>query len=325
MLLSHHAALILACALLLDAALGDPGWLWHRMAHPVVLMGRLIGWLDDALNHGAHDWIRRAAGVTAIALAIAIAGGAAMTLHFLFAQYSVGAAAEAVTVAILLAQRSLYAHVAAVEAALREGGLIAGREAVSQIVGRDPHALDDSGVCSAAIETLAENFSDGIVAPAFWYLIAGLPGIAIYKAVNTADSMIGHRTSRHEAFGWAAARLDDIVNLIPACLSGLLMIVAAAFTGHDIRRAWTAMLRDAPRHRSPNAGWPEAAMAGALGIAVGGPRAYAGRRVGAAWMNDGGCAALVPADIRRALRLFAAACAVQFVLVLGLALVAMYA
>lgn len=322
MLLSHHAALILACALLLDAALGDPGWIWRRAPHPVVLMGRLIGWLDDALNRGPRDWLRRAAGVVALALVIAITGGAAWTLHVLFAQHSVGVAAEAVTVAILLAQRSLYAHVAAVEAALREGGLTAGRESVSLIVGRDPNAVDESGVCSAAIETLAENFSDGIVAPAFWYLIAGLPGIAIYKAVNTADSMIGHRTPHHEAFGWAAARLDDLVNLIPARLSGLLMITAAIPTGGNVHRAWSAMLRYAPRHRSPNAGWPEAAMAGALGIAVGGPRSYAGQRVEAAWMNDGGRPALAPDDIGRALRLFLTACAVQFVLVLGLALVA---
>ena len=281
MLLSHHAALILACALLLDAALGDPGWLWRRAPHPVVLMGRLIGWLDETFNRGARDWLRRAAGVAALALLIAITGGVAMALHFLFAQYSVGAAAETVAVAILLAQRSLYDHVAAVEAALREGGLTAGRKSVSQIVGRDPNALGESGVCSAAIETLAENFSDGIVAPAFWYLIAGLPGIAVYKAINTADSMIGHRTSHHEAFGWAAARLDDLMNLIPARLSGLLTIAAAIPAGGNIRRAWTAMLRDAPRHSSPNAGWPEAAMAGALGIAVGGPRSYAGRRVSA--------------------------------------------
>jgi adenosylcobinamide-phosphate synthase len=323
MLLSHHAPLILACALLLDAAFGDPGWLWRRVPHPVVLMGRLIGWLDDALNRGPRDWLRRAAGVAALALAIAIVGGTALALHFLFAQHSVGVAAEAVTVAILLAQRSLYTHVAAVEAALREGGLAAARESVSQIVGRDPNALDESGVCSAAIETLAENFSDGIVAPAFWYLIAGLPGIAIYKAINTADSMIGHRTPQHEAFGWAAARLDDLANLIPARLSGLLTIAAAIPTGGDVRRAWTAMLRDGPRHRSPNAGWPEAAMAGALGIAIGGPRSYAGQRVEAAFMNEGARPALTRTDIRRALRLFLAACAVQFILVLGLGLVAM--
>jgi adenosylcobinamide-phosphate synthase len=324
MLLSHHAALILACALLLDAALGDPGWLWRRAPHPIVLMGRLIGWLDDALNRGARDWLRRAAGVAALALVITITGGVALALHFLFAQHSVGVTAEAVTAAILLAQRNLYDHVAAVESALREGGLIAGREAVSQIVGRDPNALDESGVCSAAIETLAENFSDGIVAPAFWYLIAGLPGIAIYKAVNTADSMIGHRTPHHEAFGWGAARLDDLANLIPARLSGLLTTIAAAIPARgNVRRAWTAMLRDAPRHRSPNAGWPEAAMAGALGIAIGGPRSYASQRLEAVRMNEGARPALTPADIRRALRLFLAACAVQFILVLGLALAAM--
>jgi adenosylcobinamide-phosphate synthase len=320
MLLNHNAALILTCALLIDAALGDPGWLWRRVPHPVVLIGRVIGWLDGALNRGPRDWLRRAAGVAALVLVIAITGGAALSLHFLFARHSVGLAAEAVIVAILLAQRSLYTYVAAVESALREGGLTAGRESVSQIVGRDPNALDESGVCSAAIETLAENFSDGIVAPAFWYLIAGLPGIAIYKAVNTADSMIGHRTPHHEAFGWAAARLDDLANLIPGRLSGLLIIAAAMPMGGNLRRAWTAMLRDAPRHRSPNAGWPEAAMAGALGIAIGGPRSYAGHRVEAARMNEGARPTLAPTDIRRALRLFLAACAAQFILVVGVGL-----
>ena len=148
------------------------------------------------------------------------------------------------------------------------------------MVGRDPNALDESGVCRAAIETTAENFSDGVVAPAFWYLVAGLPGIAIYKAVNTADSMIGHRTPRHEAFGWAAARLDDVVNFLPARLSGLLMSRRRRH-GRLCRRAWRVMLRDAHLHRSPNAGWPEAAMAGALGIAIAGPRVYAGQRVDA--------------------------------------------
>jgi adenosylcobinamide-phosphate synthase len=319
MLLSHQAALILAGALILDAVLGDPDWLWRRALHPVVLIGRLIGWLDWALNRGAAERTRRLAGIAAMLVLIASAGGAAVALHWLFAQHRLGAAAEILTVAILLAQRSLYDHVRRVYEALRAGGLDAGRKAVSMIVGRDPNALDETGICSAAIETTAENFSDGVVAPAFWYLVAGLPGIAVYKAINTADSMIGHRTPRHEAFGWAAARLDDVLNLLPARLSGLLMIIAAALAGGDVRRAWSAMLRDAPTHRSPNAGWPEAAMAGALGIAVGGPRSYHGKRVEAAWMNDGGRSALDPRDISRALRLFIAACAAQFLAVLGLA------
>jgi adenosylcobinamide-phosphate synthase len=197
--------------------------------------------------------------------------------------------------------------------------LPAAREAVSMIVGRDPEALDEAGVCRAAIETTAENFSDGVVAPAFWYLVAGLPGIAVYKAVNTADSMIGHRTSRHAAFGWAAARLDDLLNLIPARLAGLLIVTAAVLTGANARGAWSAMRRDARHHRSPNAGWPEAAMAGALGVALAGPRRYGGGPVEDAWMNAGGRTDARPEDIGAALRLFAAACAVQALIISGIA------
>jgi adenosylcobinamide-phosphate synthase len=318
MLLSHQAPVILISALALDAMLGDPDWLWRRAPHPVVLIGRLIGWLDRTLNRGTER-ARRLAGVAALLMLIALPGGSAALLHWALGQSTLGTAPEALIVAILIAQRSLYDHVHAVWRALSGGGLEAGRKAVSLIVGRDPQALDEAGVCSAAIETLAENFSDGVVAPAFWYLVAGLPGIVIYKAVNTADSMIGHRTPHHEAFGWASARLDDLMNLVPARLSGLLTIIAAAFTGGDTRRAASAMLRDAPLHRSPNAGWPEAAMAGAMGIAVGGPRCYHGQRVEAAWMNGGGRAALVPGDIGRCLQLFTAACAVQFAIVLAIA------
>lgn len=314
-LLAASPALILPFALAMDALLGDPDWLWRRVPHPVVIMGRLISWLDSRLNQGGS---RRVAGVAALVLLIGAAGGAAIGLQWLFAQHPLGIAAEALAVAILLAQRSLYDHVRRVYFAFGDGGLPAAREAVSMIVGRDPNALDEAGVCRAAIETTAENFSDGVVAPAFWYLIAGLPGIVIYKAVNTADSMIGHRTPRHEAFGWASARLDDGLNLIPARLSGLLIVLAAPLTGGDMRGAWGAMWRDATRHRSPNAGWPEAAMAGALGVALAGPRQYATGRVEDAWMNDGGRAEARPEDISRALRLFVAACVAHFVLASGI-------
>jgi adenosylcobinamide-phosphate synthase len=220
---------------------------------------------------------------------------------------------------MLLAQRSLFDHVRRVRDAFRDGGLPSARQAVSMIVGRNPDTLDEAGVCRAAIETTAENFSDGVTAPAFWYLIAGLPGIVIFKAVNTADSMIGHRTPRHEAFGWAAARLDDGLNIVPARLSGLILVVAAMLTGADARGAWRAMWRDAGRHRSPNAGWSEAAMGGALGLALAGPRQYASGLVEDVWMNAGCSPDARPGDIARALRLFAAACAVQIVIIAGLA------
>lgn len=208
----------------------------------------------------------------------------------------------------LLAQRSLYDHVARVADGLEQGGLVGGRKAVSMIVGRDPESLNEAGVARAAIESLAENFSDGVVAPAFWLGVGGLPGGALYKAINTADSMIGHKSPRHLAFGWAAARLDDLVNLPASRLTALLLTVAAALDRQaDAGTAWRAVRRDARRHRSPNAGWPEAAMAGALGLRLAGPRVYGAIRVEDGWMGDGRAEATA-ADIRRALTLYRRAC-----------------
>ncbi len=320
MLFEPHAASILMIALILDAVLGDPDWLWRRVNHPVVWMGRLIGFTDRSLNRdGERSEIRRLKGVAALILLVALMLGLGLALHRAFAAIPLGCAAEALVVSVLLAQRNLYDHVERVRTAF-SGGLTAARISVSKIVGRDPNALDEAGVCRGAIESLAENFSDGVVAPAFWYLLAGLPGLMLYKAVNTADSMIGHRSPRHAAFGWASARLDDLLNLIPARLAGLMVVLAALVTGRDARRALFAMLRDAPQHRSPNAGWPEAAMAGALGIALAGPRLYASGPVMDGWMNEGGRAAVRPGDIQRALRLFIAACAAQFLVIGAIAL-----
>jgi adenosylcobinamide-phosphate synthase len=304
-------ALLLPFALALDAVLGDPDRLWRRAPHPVELMGRFIGWLDRMMNRGT-DRGKRLAGVAALILLMAASGASGAVLSWLFAQHPVGPFFEVLTVSVLLAQRSLYDHVRRVYAAFGDGGLAAARQAVSKVVGRDPDALDESGVCRAAIETTAENFSDGVVAPAFWYLVAGLPGIAIYKAVNTADSMIGHRTPRYRAFGWASARLDDALNVLPARLSGVLTVLAAPLVGGSMRDAWRVMLRDAHLHRSPNAGWPEAATAGALGIAIAGPRVYATGPVSDPFVNDTGRKHLHPKDIADALRLFVAACAVQW-------------
>lgn len=310
---------LLLAALALDALVGDPDWLWRRLPHPVVWIGNGIAWLDGRMNRPTHAaGRRRALGVAAIAL---IAGGAATAgaaLHAILAQVPFGWLGEIVVAAVLLAQRSLYEHVAAVAAGFRDAGLPGARRAVSMIVGRDPERLDEPGVCRAAIESLAENFSDGIVAPAFWFAVAGLPGMLAYKAINTADSMIGHRTERHRDFGWAAARLDDLVNLPASRLTALFIAVAAIPRG-GFRAALAAVRRDAGRHRSLNAGWPEAAMAGALGVALAGPRAYAGHVVDDGWMNDGGRTAATPADIAAALRLFLGACAVQATLVAAVA------
>jgi adenosylcobinamide-phosphate synthase len=226
-----------------------------------------------------------------------------------------GWALEALLVAVLLAQRSLYDHVAAVRDGLERRGLDGGREAVSHIVGRDPQSLDEYGVARAAIESLVENFSDGVVAPALFYALFGLPGIFVYKTANTLDSMIGHKTPRYLQFGWAAARLDDLLNLVPARLSGVLLAAAALATPRaQALPALRIMLRDASKHRSPNAGWPEAAAAGALDLTLAGPRRYNGRVVNDPWLGDGRARATT-ADINRALRLYMTACLLQWALV----------
>src|SRR5205814_3332750 len=217
----------------------------------------------------------------------------------------------AVLIGVVLAPRSVYQHVAAVAAALASRGLAGGREAVRHIVGRDPMSLDRHGVARAAIESLAENFSDGVVAPVFWYLLLGLPGLFAYKMANTLDSMIGHRTPHYRSFGWAAARLDDILNLMPAPISGLL-IAASAVLADRCRpdRALVIMIRDGRRHHSPNAGWPESAMAGALGLALAGPRRYPEGLVEDSWLGDGSARAAT-SDIVRALHLYRLACLIE--------------
>jgi adenosylcobinamide-phosphate synthase len=234
--------------------------------------------------------------------------------------HAAGIVVLAVAGSTLFSQRSLADHVGAVARQLDQAGLAAGRTAVSKIVGRDPDELDEAGVCRAAIESLAENFADGVVAPAFWFVAGGLPGAVAYKAVNTADSMIGHRTPKHLEFGWAAARFDDLVNLPASRLAALLLVLAAAITPMaDASGAWRAVRRDARRHRSPNAGWPEAAMAGALGLALAGPRSYGGVMVDDAFMGSGGRREATPADIDRALALFWVADLLLMALLGGLA------
>lgn len=256
------SATLLLPALLLDAAFGEPKWLWDRYPHPAVLMGRAIAWMDRRFNHGTHRRLKGTATMATLGLG-------AITLGWLIQEIPDFGLLEIIAAAILLAQKSLVQHVQAVADALRlstQGG----RSAVSMIVGRDTATLDDPAISRAAIESAAENLSDGVIAPAFWFLVGGLPGLMLYKITNTADSMIGHRTPRHEDFGWAAARFDDLLNLIPARLTALLLALTHGWT--DPR----PILRDAPLHRSPNAGWPEAAMAVILNTALSGPRAYHG-------------------------------------------------
>jgi adenosylcobinamide-phosphate synthase len=316
-------------ALLIDAACGYPQWMFDRIGHPVSWIGRLIAWCEERWNRTGLSFAwRRFNGLASLLLVLAVVGALSVgfeivTEALLPAPLTVlllGAAAST-----LIAQRSLYKHVAAVAEALENDGVSAGRRAVGMIVGRDTAVLDEAAVSRAAIESLAENYSDGVVAPLFWMVVGGLPGAALYKAVNTADSMIGHKSERYLAFGWAAARLDDLVNLPASRLAALLLTIAAAFSpGLDTRGALQSVLRDARRHRSPNAGWPEAALAGALNVRLAGPRSYGGTIVDDVWMGSGN-SNLSAADIRRALRLYRLACLVQGGVVGLLALVTLLA
>jgi adenosylcobinamide-phosphate synthase len=297
-----------------EAIIGYPDAAYRLVGHPVTWIGRLIAWCDRTWNSPKRPFeARRWLGIAALllVLALALATGVAIIAlleHLLPALLALILAS--VLASSLLAQRSLDAHVTAVATALEQGGIEAGRLAVSQIVGRETEALDEAAVCRAAIESLAENFSDGVVAPLFWMVLAGLPGGLAYKAVNTADSMIGHKSEKHLAFGWAAARCDDLVNLPASRLSAVWLVLAAALLGLSPRGALATLRRDAGHHRSPNAGWPEAAMAGALGIRLSGPRVYDGAAVDERWVGDGN-STLSPRDIRAALRLYRAACTLQ--------------
>jgi adenosylcobinamide-phosphate synthase len=319
MLLHADALLILLIALAIDALVGDPDIIWRRYPHPVVWIGGLITPLDKALNRETDSFqTRRLLGIIALMILLGVCGSTALLIDWALRALPFHTMTVGLLASVLIAQNSLYVHVARVRGAFAAGGLQAARQAVSMIVGRNPDSLDEAGVTRAAIETTAENFSDGVVAPVFWFALLGLPGLVLYKAINTADSMIGHRSPRHEAFGCASARLDDLVNITPARLAGLLLTISAPLAGGSAGAAFKTMIRDARLHKSPNAGWPEAAMAGGLGIALAGPRQYADHLVDDAFLNPEGRRDAVPEDITRALRMFASACALMFFAVLGL-------
>jgi adenosylcobinamide-phosphate synthase len=301
----HPTLLVLTAALILDRFIGDPDGLWRRFPHPVALFGKALEISDRRFNsQGDAPLTRRRNGFLAImALLLAAASTGWAIEAALWRLGAAGWALEAVIVSVFIAQKSLADHVSAVALALRKDGLPGARRAVSMIVGRDPEQLDEAGICRAAIESLAENSSDGVVAPAFWFAVAGLPGLFAYKMLNTADSMIGHLNERHRDFGRFAAKLDDAANWIPARLTGLLICAAAAPHGGagNVAQAFNVMRRDARQHRSPNAGWPEAAMAGALGLSLGGPRQYGGHFVNEPLLNGAGRRGAQPVDIYRAL------------------------
>ena len=265
----------------LEAALGWPDWLYRRIAHPVVWLGAPISVLETRLNRTGFSHHQRylfGALTSLIAIGVALSFGLAISILMPDTLWALGL--EALIASSLIASRSLYSHVSAIAAPLIRGDINAARHAVSMIVGRDPSQLDEAGIARASLESLAENASDGVIAPLFWGVCFGLPGIAAYKAINTLDSMIGHRSDRYQAFGGFAARLDDLANLIPARLTGFLFAAASLK-----RSAFTVMLRDARKHRSPNAGWPEAAMAGALGVRLSGPRQYENHQAEEPWLN----------------------------------------
>ncbi len=294
-------------AMLVELGLGYSQALYARIGHPVTWIGALISAMDNRWNDPARSpAAQRLAGVGVVAVLLGLSAAAALAMAWLAHLTGlIGFAVVAIVISSLIAQRSLHQHVVAVAVALETGGVPAGRQVVAQIVGRDPDQLDEAGICRAAIESLAENFSDGIVAPVLWLAALGPAGAIAYKAINTADSMIGHRTPRHQAFGWASARFDDLINLPASRLSaGLLIAAARLMPGASAGAAARAVRRDARHHRSPNAGWPEAAMAGALGLGIAGPRSYGGVMTADRVMNEGGRRALGPADIRNALALY---------------------
>ncbi len=305
-------------AMLIELCIGYPERLVRVIGHPVTWIGALIGGLDRLFNRDMTPALRRLAGILAVATALGVVGAISFVVQWQLLRLPFGVVPVAVLASALIAQRSLHRYVANVASALELQDLDAGRKAVSHIVGRDTARLDRAGIARAAIESLAENFSDGIVAPVFWLVVAGLPGAALYKAINTADSMIGHRTPRYADFGWTAARLDDLVNLPASRLAALLLILASVLRDDaSAGAAWRAVRRDAARHRSPNAGYPEAAMAGALGLSLAGPRFYAGIRVEDAFMGDGRRETEAE-DIRRALALYRCADAILLALLAGL-------
>jgi adenosylcobinamide-phosphate synthase len=308
-------------ALVIEAAVGYPPLLLRAFGHPVTWMGAMIGTLERRFNRAASAPVRRSAGVAVLATVVGTAFALAFAIERVLLTFPFGTFAAGLLASTFMAQRSLHDHVARVARALEQEDLDAARTAVAHIVGRDPEALDEAGVARAAIESLAENFSDGVVAPVFWTALGGLAAGAAYKAINTADSMLGHRSERLAAFGWTSARVDDLVNLPASRLSALLLIAAAGLTrGASATASLRAVRRDARRHRSPNAGYPEAAMAGALGLALAGPRVYGGALVEDVLMGNGRRDAGA-ADIRAALALYRRADALLIALLAALALV----
>jgi len=309
---SYNPLWLLLAAMALDAYLGDMNRVFNIIKHPVVWIGELISFLDQKLNReNRSDASRTVRGAIVVLFIVSLCFIIGLAVTWFGQNYPFGWIVELFLVISLIAQRSLFSYVRRVGIALKEQGLSGGRTAVSHIVGRDPDQLDQHGVARAAIESLAENFGDAVVAPVFWYVLFGFPGLLVYKAVNTMDSMIGHKTERYKSFGFCAARLDDVLNLIPARLAGFWIFLGSFFIPTSSPfTGFKTMFRDARKHRSPNAGWPEGAMAGTLDIALAGPRKYREGQANDPWIGDGR-ARVLPKDIKRALQVYVAACLVN--------------
>lgn len=315
------AADILLAALIVDALFGEPTWIYRRVPHPAVLIGQLVGWLDHRFNRSDdRPERRRVVGIFTLIILILFCACIAVAIEvtiFAILPSFLSVVTLALIASTQLAARSLLDHVKAVRSALLSSNIEDARLALSQIVGRDTKSLDQSEIRRAAIESLAENFSDGVIAPTFWFLISGLPGIVFYKAVNTADSMIGHRSDRYREYGWAAARLDDLLNWVPARLAtGLIASAAFLVKGAASANAFKAAFRDASKHVSPNAGWPEAAIAGACGLKLGGPRNYGTEAMDGAWLGDGR-SDVTDHDFKRALQIVQVSWLVLLILALA--------
>ncbi|MCY4445694.1 MAG: adenosylcobinamide-phosphate synthase CbiB [Rhodobacteraceae bacterium] len=278
--------ILLLIALLLDALIGEPDYVWKRITHPVIAIGNLIHYFDTHFNTVEKVRLKGFLVLIGGCVGLALLG----SIVYLLPLSSV---LEILIVAILLAHRSLIDHVEHVAEALHLS-LMEGRLAVSKIVGRDTSSMSTSDVSRAAIESTAESLMDGVIAPAFWYLIAGIPGILVYKFVNTADSMIGYQNEKYKEFGWATAKFDDLLNFIPARLTALIVSLV-----HFSIDAFQFARNEGNNHRSLNAGWPEAAFAKVMGVALSGPRVYEGTQINFPFINDEGRKELVPEDIEK--------------------------
>ncbi|OLY42685.1 adenosylcobinamide-phosphate synthase CbiB [Bartonella apis] len=312
---------VLLLALLIDRSIGDPDWIWRKVPHPVAAFGAGIKWFETRYNRKSMSSRRRKwYGISALLILLLATFIIGLVIHLLLLELGIaGIIIEALFASTLLAQKSLVDHVGKVEKAFKQGSLIEARNAVSLVVGRETKNLDESAVCRAAIESLAENSSDGVVAPVFWYIILGLPGLFCYKLVNTADSMVGYKNERFKDFGWASARLDDVVNFIPARLTAIIVILTSGLfiNRKAAAKSLEVVKKDARHHHSPNAGFPECAFAGALDVKLLGPRIYSGKAVDEPFQNESGKMAR-PVDIYRAIRLFKRSMDVLFLIILVL-------